>query len=109
MNAVNARAALKSALYGPVGTTAIYTNGTGADQWNIDVTMDPPEALVLSDQDIVARTLVLHKRKADGSVEGDETTWLDPSDGMPLKCVWVQTAEPKTDGEDWSVTTLRKL
>lgn len=108
-NADSARIALKSVLYGPPGTTASYTEGADAEQWTVNATMAAPEALVLNDRAILARKLVLHKRKADGSVEGDETTWLDPIDGMPLKRAWTQTTGSKTNGEDWSVITLRML
>jgi hypothetical protein len=101
--------ALKAVLYGPSGTVAHFTMGNASDQWTIDARMGDPEILLLNDKIVRARKLVLHKHQAGTMIEGDDTTWLDPIDGMPLKQTWVQSSGPKTNDQDWNVVVLVKL
>ena len=108
-NASSIDAALKSIVYKSPGPTVSYTSGSGQDQWNVQAFMAAPEVLLLNDRVVQARRLVLRKRQPSSSIEGDETIWLDPIDGMPLKREWVQTGGPKLDTKDWTVTTLRTL
>lgn len=102
-------AALKQVLYGPPGTKAEYTSGEGTKQWTVSVSMTDADVTTMNDRIIRPRRLVLHKRQAATNVEGDDTIWLDPIDGMPIIRTWVQTSGPTTIGENWTVRTLGKM
>ena len=84
--------ALKAVLVGNAGATGDYETDDASGHWSHELRLADPEVLVVDHKRIRAERLVDHRRDAATRLEGDATWWIDPTNGMPLKLGWHQTA-----------------